>query len=145
MPRPTKTAPASFSRAQAVYVLERALADRKLSRADVKQYIGGMAEEIRSLEARLAALRDALVLPVKRLARKVEKKVMGDDRSVPKKKRKKAKAPVSPEVQATRKLQGQYLGFISQIPKTKRAPYQKIAKTKGREEAIAAMRTTLGK
>jgi hypothetical protein len=143
MPRPKKAAPVSFSPSQAVYVLERALADRKLSRADVRQYIAGMAEEIRGLEARLASLREAVVEPVKRLVHKVEEKVMGGDPSFPKKRRK--QRPVSPEVAATRKIQGQYLGVLSQIPKTKRPFYQKIAKTKGREEAIASMRKTLGK
>jgi hypothetical protein len=141
MARPKKVAPASYSPSQAVYVLERALADRKLSRADVKHYIGGMTEEIAALERRLASLRDALAEPVKRLVHKIEVKVRGGDE----KQKARKKRAVSPEVAATRKLQGQYLGFISQIPKTKRAPYQKIAKTKGREEAIAAIRKTLGK
>ena len=142
MPRPRRAAPVTLSPSRAVYVLERALADRKLSKADVNRYLAGMTEEIRGLEERLASLRDAIVEPVKRLAHKVEEKVRGGERAIPKKRKQRA---VSPEVTATRKLQGQYISLLSQIPKTKRAFYQKIAKAKGREEAIASMRKTLGK
>ena len=143
MPRPRKTAQVTLSPSRAVYVLEHALADRKLSQADVNRYLAGMSQEIRGLEERLAALRDAVVEPVKRLVHKVEEKVLGGDPPFPKKRRK--QKAVSPEVAATRKLQGQYMSLLSQIPKTKRAFYQKIAKAKGREEAIASMRKTLGK
>jgi predicted nucleic acid-binding Zn-ribbon protein len=143
MPRPRRAAPVTLSPSRAVYVLERALADRKLSKADVNRYLAGMTEEIRGLEERLASLRDAVVEPVKRLAHKVEEKVLGGDTPLPKKKRK--QRAVSPEVAATRKLQGQYMSLVSQIPKAKRPFYQRIAKTNGREEAIAAMRKNLGK
>jgi hypothetical protein len=59
--------------------------------------------------------------------------------------RRRSKQPLSPERAASQKLQGQYLGYIRQIPKTKRAVYQRISKMKGREEAIAAMKKALGK
>jgi hypothetical protein len=143
MPRQRTPVPVTLSPSRAVYVLERALADRKLSKADVNRYLAGMTEEIRGLEERLASLRDAVVEPVKRLAHKVEEKVFGGDPPLPKKKRK--HKAVSPEVAATRKIQGQYISLLSQVPKTKRAFYQKIAKAKGREEAIAAMRKNLKK
>ena len=46
---------------------------------------------------------------------------------------------------ASQKIQGQYLGFLRQIPKTARKRFQELAKTKGREAAIAEMRNKLGK
>jgi hypothetical protein len=143
MQRPRKDIPTNLSPSRAVYILERALADRKLSQADVNRYVAGMTEEIRGLEERLASLRDAVVEPVKRLAQKVEERVLGGDPPFPKKRRK--QRAVSPEVAATRKIQGQYISLLNQVPKTKRTFYQKIAKAKGREEAIASMRKTLGK
>jgi hypothetical protein len=145
MARRRKTAPVSFSPAQAVFILERATADRKLSRADVRSYLAQMGEEISSLEARLASLRHAAVDPVKRFVHKVEEKVMGGDQPFPLKKRKKRVKRVSAEVAASRKLQGQYLSLFRQIPKTKRPTYQKLSKAEGREAAVAAMKKALGK
>jgi predicted nucleic acid-binding Zn-ribbon protein len=144
MPRSKKAVSITLSPSKAGYVLERALADRKLSQADVNRYVANMTDEIRELEERLASLRDAIVEPVKRFAHKVEEKVLGGDTPAVTKTRRKQRA-VSPEVAATRRLQGQYMSLLSRIPKSKRAFYQKIAKAKGREEAIAAMRKTLEK
>jgi hypothetical protein len=53
------------------------------------------------------------------------------------------KQPPSPEIAASWKLQGKYLGLIRLIPKTKRAKYKAIAVEKGREAAITAMRAEL--
>jgi hypothetical protein len=49
----------------------------------------------------------------------------------------------SPEIAASWKLQGKYLGLIRLIPKTRRAKYKAIALDKGREAAITAMRAEL--
>jgi hypothetical protein len=46
---------------------------------------------------------------------------------------------------ASRQLQGRYLGLIRQIPASRRAAFQKIAKDRGREAAINEMRMTLKK
>ena len=67
MARPRKPITLSVSSSQAVYVLERAVADGKLSAADVDRYIAQMHNEISSLEARIAHLRDAIVAPVRKL------------------------------------------------------------------------------
>jgi hypothetical protein len=57
--------------------------------------------------------------------------------------RKRAKKAVSAEVAATRKLQGQYIANLRKFPKSARGKFQKIARTKSREEAIAAMKKAL--
>jgi hypothetical protein len=157
MARPKKTQSHSYSHSQAAYVLERVLADRRLSAADVDRYIAEMHEEISSIEARIAQLRDAVVAPVKKLfgggmplgGRKgrggdppFPKTGAGGDPPFPTKKRKKR---VSAEVKASRQLQGQYISALRNIPKTKRAPFQRIAKEQGREKAIAAMRKAAGR
>jgi hypothetical protein len=139
MARPKK--PASWSPSQAAFIVERALADRKLSAADIKRYIGSIADEVRSVEERLASLTEAAIGSVRRVFSR------GGEVRVPhvRKRSRKAKGPVSAEVAASRKLQGQYLGLIRQIPKTKRGVYQKISSAKGREAAIAAMKKALRK
>jgi len=43
--------------AQASYVVERLIAERKLTAADIHQYLQGLQAEIRSLEQRIEALR----------------------------------------------------------------------------------------
>jgi hypothetical protein len=146
MARPKKSVSRSWAPSQAVFILERALKDRKLSAADIKRYVGTMADEIRELEERLASLKDAAVKSVKRVfARGAEVPVPHVKARLPRKGRKRAKSVVSAERRASQQLQGQYLGLIRQIPKTKRAFYQKVSKAKGREEAIAAMKKALGK
>ena len=41
---------------------------------------------------------------------------------------------------ASMKLQGEYLGLLVKLPQSQRAKFQAIAKTAGREKAIAAMK-----
>jgi hypothetical protein len=50
------------------------------------------------------------------------------------------KGRLSPEVVASRQLQGRYLALIRQVPKSKRAAFSKMAKEHGREAAVKAMR-----
>jgi hypothetical protein len=57
--------------------------------------------------------------------------------------RRRRRSRITPEQLASRQLQGRYLGLIRQIPASKRAQYQKIAKERGREAAINEMRVNL--
>lgn len=136
---------------QAAFVVERALAERKLSSADVKRYVGQMHEEISTIEKRLVELRDAIVQPVKRalhLGSPVTRRAGGDppfpkrkaggDPPFPKKAAK--RKPISAERRASMKLQGEYLGLLARLPKSQRSKYQKIAREEGRDKAIAAMK-----
>src|SRR5450755_347412 len=127
MARPKKAG--SWSPSQAVFIVERALADRKLSATDIKRYVSSIADEVRSLEERLASLTEAAIGSVRRVLKR------GGDVPVPqvrtRKRSRKAKRSVSAEVAASRRLQGQYIAAIRQIPKTKRGVYQKISKAKG--------------
>jgi hypothetical protein len=59
--------------------------------------------------------------------------------------RRRQKTPISAEQLASRQLQGRYLALIRQIPVSKRPQYQKIAKEKGREAAIAQMQDVVKK
>lgn len=55
------------------------------------------------------------------------------------------RARITPEQLASRQLQGRYLGLIRQIPASRRGQYQKIAKDSGREAAINAMKSAVGR
>jgi len=55
------------------------------------------------------------------------------------------RARITPEQLASRQLQGRYLGLIRQIPASRRGQYQKIAKESGREAAINAMKSAVGR
>jgi O6-methylguanine-DNA--protein-cysteine methyltransferase len=60
-------------------------------------------------------------------------------------KRRRRRSRITPEQLASRQLQGRYLGLIRQIPATRRAQYQKIAKESGREAAINAMKSAVNR
>jgi O6-methylguanine-DNA--protein-cysteine methyltransferase len=106
---------------QASFILDKALAERKLTHHDVRRYTTQLQHEITELEVKIAALRST------------------QNGNEPSQNRKAAK-PVSRQVAASRKLQGRYLALIRQVPASQRGKYQRIAKRDGREAAIAAMK-----
>jgi hypothetical protein len=59
--------------------------------------------------------------------------------------RRRGRTAITPEQLASRQLQGRYLGLIRQIPASRRAQYQRVAKERGREAAIREMQDTLKK
>jgi len=124
-----------FSPSRALYVLEQAIDDRKITRADLDRYTRKIRDEISELEERLRSLRNAAVAPVKRVLGRRRGRPHGAAKVAAKAVRR-AKKAVSAEVAASRKLQGQYIAAIRQVPKTQRAKYAAIAKEKGREAAI---------
>ena len=99
----------------------------KVSWAEIDRLI-----EIDALERRLKALRGGGEVPVPHTRTKNGAKG-----------KRRAKSTVSPAVAATRKVQGQYIAHLRKFPKTARGKFQKIARTKSREEAISAMMKAL--
>jgi hypothetical protein len=65
--------------------------------------------------------------------------------ATPAKRGRKRRSAITPEQLASRQLQGRYLGLIRQVPASKRAQYQKIAKEKGREAAIRELQDAVKK
>ena len=59
MPRPRQSGGTSYSSGQASYVLDRLIADRRISPGEITRYVSDMGREISELEARLASLRAA--------------------------------------------------------------------------------------
>lgn len=125
-----------LSPGQATYVLDRLIADRRISTGEVHRYVSDMQREITELESRLQSLRQASGAAAARLpiARREA------EAAAPARRKR-----ISSEQRASRLIQGRYLGLIRQIPASRRGQYQKIAREKGREAAIKEMANALGK
>jgi hypothetical protein len=102
---------------QALYVIERLIAEGRVSAAAVEKIAAEMASEIQRLETRLALLRG-----------QADSDAAGDSRKI------------SAETRESRRLQGLYMSLIRQVPSNQRARFKQIAKAKGREEAVKALR-----
>jgi len=121
---------------QALYILEKLVDEKKITAADIREQLAGMWREMSVLEKRIAELRGMVgsVHPV-RAAKRVVKRVVARAKRTAK----------TPEAAASRRLQGQYIAYIRQIPKRGRKRFAEIAKKNGREAAIAAIKKQLGK
>jgi len=112
---------------QAKWVLSRMLDDRRLTRRELDGYLKRMTNEIAELEQEIARLRSA---------------IPGGPHGFPAVKASRAsraRRNVSPEVLASRRLQGEYIRAIKALPERERPKYKRIARQEGREAAIAAM------
>ena len=148
MARPRKKSQEKLSPGQASYVIDRLIGDRRITWSEVHRYAEDMKREINHLEARLSSLREAAgdairgaiesMRPGRRRGRPP-----GSGKAAGRKRRR--RASITAEQLASRQLQGRYLGLIRQIPASRRAQYQRIAKEKGREAAIKEMASALHK
>jgi hypothetical protein len=128
MPRPR--ALPSISPAQAKYVVDRLLADRRIHASDVSGYVADMQREILEIEQRLDELRTATAAFVPRSE---------PPRPSPTKNgRSRGRRRGDP-------LAGRYMGYMRQVPAAKKRKYQRIKEEHGFEVAIAALRADLGK
>ena len=119
---------------QAKFVLEKLIDEKKVTAADVRRHLASMWDEMNALERRISELRGiaSAVHPVRRLKR-VVKRATARTRTL------------SAKTRASYRLQGQFLGYLRQIPERDRGKYKKMAKNDGREGAVAAMKAALGK
>ena len=138
-----------FSAGQAKYVLERLINDRVISSAEVQRYVAEMHREISELEQRLVSLREATGEAIRGAIAKLPPVLGGARRGRPPggggAKKRRRRSAITAEQRASRQLQGRYLGLIRQIPASRRAPFQKTAKERGREAAIKDMMVALKK
>lgn len=160
-----KTTSMDLTAAQALYVLDRMLKEKVVSVRDVRGHLEGLNAEIKTLESRLAELRDAsssssapaaasaAAPAAKRRRGRPSRKAAAPavaattDTAAEKPKRvrarkgKKSKADVA----ASMKLQGVYLSLINRLDSSKREQFKTIAREQGREAAIARMRQEVSK
>jgi len=116
---------APLTPSQALYVVDRLVAERRVSAALIERLRSEMASEIARLEERLAALRGRA------------KDVWATDASAS------TRQELSAATRASRRLQGQYLNLIRRVPANQRARFRRIAQSEGRERAITEMRKHL--
>lgn len=150
MPRPKRAwGGVQLSPGQASYVLDRLISDGRISAGDVNRYVSEMHREIAELEQRLQSLREASGVVVRRAPAPAAAPRAAAPAAAPAKagkvRRRRRRSAITPEQLASRQLQGRYLGLIRQIPKNRRAQFQKTAKDKGREAAIKEMHNALKK
>jgi hypothetical protein len=109
---------------QARYILEKLIDEGKVSAVDIRRHLAGMWQEMTFIEKRIAELRGVAssVNPLRRVRRSASK-----------------------ALSKSLALQGQYIGFLRQIPEGDRKPFQNLAREKGRAAAIAALKKRLRK
>lgn len=122
---------------QASLVLQHLLDQNRISRNEIRQILDTQTE-IKRIEERLAQLRGLTSARPRRQRKRVSSNAR--KRSIARSGRK-----ISRNGRASYQLQGQYIGYLRQIPKAQRARFQRIAKGEGRERAIQLMREHLGK
>ena len=122
-----QTAGSGLTPGQALYVLDRLVRERRVNGREVARMASEMNAELADLERRLAMLRadtgsGRRGRPAGRSSR-----------------------PVNPAVAASRRLQGEYMGLMRHLTGRDRTRIKQIAAEKGREAAVRAMRTQLGR
>jgi hypothetical protein len=157
----------TFTPGQASYVVERLLAERRITPRDIQRYLAQLADEIRDIEARLeelwAAAPDVSVDAARSPASRQSRARRSTGRRarnarpstapsesiasapVPRPKERRKRRQSSPAILAKMRTLGSYVGYIRQVAARKRPEFQKIAKERGYEAAIKAIRTHLGK
>lgn len=117
--------------AQAKYVLQKMLDDRRITSADIDRCMHRMKNEIEELEQRLKSLRPS------RSSRAAGVTPAPSASSRPARRRRPAS---SGALLASRQLQAEYIRTIKTFPERARKKYKEITKNKGREAALAAMK-----
>ena len=140
MARPRQPVP-TLTPHQAAFVLESAVADGRLSAADVNRYLARLPEHVSMLEAQLARLRGAVMEPVTRILHRETTPAPVSAVPPTKRQRRKQKQAANP----SRQLQGQYIAYIRQVPEKDRSKYKAMVAKNGREATIAAIKKALGK
>jgi len=118
---------------EALYVLDRLVKSRRVSEREITSLVSEMHREIKELERRLADLREAVGEPKSRSTSQVS----GSPVASPRRRR-----TVTPDLEKSRRLQGEYMGLIRHLRAPARARMKKLASEQGREAAIKAMRAS---
>jgi len=117
-------------------VLERLIAERRVSSGEVARYVADIQREIAEIETRIARLRAA--------GEDTQVRRTGPDLSA------KTATPPSRKVRKRRRtgnpLAGNYMGYMRQVNSArKKAEFKKIKADSGFADAIAALKRHLGK
>jgi hypothetical protein len=119
---------------QAQWVIERLLADRRISAKDVNQYLAGMQEEIRAIEQRISDLRGAAGTPS---AAPVARTAVAPVKA--------RKRPAAGKKGHPRGIAGTLAVLLRSIPAADHAAITAIRADKGIKAAIAAAKAAVKK
>lgn len=118
-----------FVPGHAPFILQRLLAEGRITQRDIAKSLEALKEEMRAIEERLAHLKGiAPHTPGSKPASRTR-----------------ATKPAKRKPNASHQLQGRYIAYLRQLPKSKRRKFQALAKKSGREAAITAMQAALRK
>jgi len=136
------------------YAVGRLIAAGKTTAAEVARLAAGRGNRIKALEKELAALKDGAV-PVAAASTAARRPAKKAPKPRAAKKSSAAKAgtvitrsdgrkfTTTPKVVAARRAQGQYLGYLRQVPEREKARIRAIVKEKGVPAAVVEMKKRL--
>ena len=138
------------------YAVGRLIAAGKTTAAEVARLAAGRGHRIKALEKELAALKDGAVpvagsatgarRPAKKAAKpKAAKKSPAAKAGKVSTRSDGRKFTTTPKVVAARRAQGQYLGYLRQVPEKGKARIRAIVKEKGVPAAVVEMKKMLAK
>lgn len=143
------------------YAVGRLIAEGWTTAADIVRIVADRAERIATLRAELASLESGAVsqagtsLPVRLAKRGAKVAVKVTDKKVGRKAPRKAGTVIirrdgrafttTQKVVEARAVQGKYLGYIRQVPKSEKPKFKAIAASKGVPAAVEALKARLGK
>jgi hypothetical protein len=155
---------------QATYVIERLLAERRLTTNDITRYLNDLQHEITTIETRLAILHAATPHPTrspahtttqpstpsnttrttsKRDQQQIASNTIASNtpasNTVASNTAKRRKRQFSPAIRAQQQLQGRYMGYLRQLPSHLKPRFHAIKGRDGIGAAITALRQHLGK
>lgn len=127
----------SLSPGQAQYVVNRLIAERRISPGEVARYVGEIQRDIADIEARLTRLREASGgTTAGRTGAQPPQAATGRSSRTSRTRRQRTGNP----------LAGSYMGFMRQVSgPRKKAEFRKIKEEHGYERAIATIKQYLGK
>ncbi|MDP9176974.1 MAG: hypothetical protein M3O61_04775 [Gemmatimonadota bacterium] len=110
----------------AIYVLERLVAERRVAQAEISRYLAELPRKIRELEARIRELRGDEGAPKPQPVAKT---------------RKVRRRPARPSPERNGKaLGGMYGGLIRRVPAAEQPQFEEIKTREGIAAAVAALR-----
>ena len=140
-----KSTTTNYSAEQSQYIVARACNDGRLSDRIIRAYLDEVASQISTIETRLVQLRQLAGGKARKPAERTPIAAGTRSSSRVTTRRRARRARVTAKNAASQQIQGRYIAYLRQLPAKDRPRYQTIAKTKGREAAIAAIRKALGR
>jgi hypothetical protein len=118
---------------EALYVLDRLVKTRRVTEREIAAIVDDMHREMETIEHRLAELYAATGHDTSTAT--------GRSRGAGHATRTRRRRTVTPELDRSRRIQGEYMGLIRHLHGQARERIKKLAEEQGREAAIKAMRS----